>query len=98
MDSAVIVCDLCNLESFNNLKNYLDDIHQYSKIENRVLLFGNKRDATDKTVVFSKQGEQIAKRHSIKFYETSAYEDPSSFFHQIFISFFKSIFEAIYQA
>ncbi|CAG5928388.1 unnamed protein product [Menidia menidia] len=89
----MLVYDITNAKSFENISKWLRNIDERKKIEIQLkselklkvasarkhanedverMLLGNKCDMEDKRVVPKARGEQIAREHGIRFFETSA--------------------------
>jgi Ras-related protein Rab-1A len=69
----IVVYDVTDMESFNNVKQWLHEIDRYAARNNvNKLLVGNKSDLTAKRVVSTEQGKEFADSLGIEFLETSA--------------------------
>ena len=68
----IVVYDVTDNESFNNVKQWLHEIDRYACENVNKLLVGNKSDLTSKRVVSSEQGKEFADSLGIEFLETSA--------------------------
>eukprot|EP00981_Chlorochromonas_danica_P014060 scaffold7245_cov197-Ochromonas_danica.AAC.20 len=68
----IVVYDVTDLESFNNVKQWLHEITKYANENVNKLLVGNKSDLTSKRAVTFEQGQEFAKSMGIDFVETSA--------------------------
>jgi len=68
----VIVYDTTERESFDNIDNWLSQIHQYAAEDVVKMLVGNKVDLEDQRKVSTKEGVALADKHKMKFYECSA--------------------------
>lgn len=69
---VIVVYDVTNRESFNNVKNWMGEITRYaSENVNRVLI-GNKCDIDGKKAVTTEEGKELADSLGIPFMETSA--------------------------
>ena len=69
---VIVVYDVTNRESFNNVKNWMGEITRYaSENVNRVLV-GNKCDIDSKKAVTTEEGKELADSLGIPFMETSA--------------------------
>ncbi|CAL4211569.1 unnamed protein product, partial [Meganyctiphanes norvegica] len=66
----MLVYDITNEKSFDNIKNCNIEEHASADVEKMVL--GNKCDMNDKRQVSKERGEQLAIEYGIKFMETSA--------------------------
>jgi len=68
----IVVYDVTDNESFNNVKQWLHEIDRYACENVNKLLVGNKSDLTTKRVVSTEQGKEFADSLGIEFLETSA--------------------------
>jgi Ras-related protein Rab-1A len=68
----MIVYDITDLESFNNLKTWLIEIEKNASKNVYKILVGNKSDLADKRKVSYEQGKEFADTYGMKFLETSA--------------------------
>jgi Ras-related protein Rab-1A len=68
----IVVYDVTDMESFNNVKQWLHEIDRYAAENVNKLLVGNKSDLTSKRVVSTEQGKEFADSLGIEFLETSA--------------------------
>jgi len=68
----IVVYDVTDQESFNNVKQWLHEIDRYAAENVNKLLVGNKSDLTSKRVVSTEQGKEFADSLGIEFLETSA--------------------------
>jgi len=68
----IIVYDITDQASFNNVKQWLQEIERYACENVNKLLVGNKSDLTDKRVVDTNAAKSFADSLNIKFLETSA--------------------------
>lgn len=68
----IVVYDVTDMESFNNVKQWLHEIDRYAAENVNKLLVGNKSDLTAKRVVTTEQGKEFADSLGIEFLETSA--------------------------
>lgn len=64
--------DTTDLESFNNVKQWLHEIDRYASENVNKLLVGNKSDLTSKRAVSFDQAKEFADSLGIEFIETSA--------------------------
>jgi len=72
-EGVILVFDLCNLESFNNVKRWLTDVEKYSGDSAHKILVGNKCDLADTGRKVSKaDAEEFASRFGLDYVETSA--------------------------
>lgn len=68
----IIVYDVTDQESFNNVKKWLQEIDRYATGGIKKLLVGNKSDLTDKKTVDYNVAKEFADALDIPFLETSA--------------------------
>uniref|UniRef100_A0A8D3DRJ0 RAB1A, member RAS oncogene family b n=1 Tax=Scophthalmus maximus TaxID=52904 RepID=A0A8D3DRJ0_SCOMX len=68
----IVVYDVTDQESFNNVKQWLQEIDRYASENVNKLLVGNKCDLTTKKVVDYTTAKEFADSLSIPFLETSA--------------------------
>jgi len=68
----IIVYDVTDNESFNNVRQWLQEIDRYASENVNKLLVGNKCDIKDKKVVEHDSADQFATSVGMKFLETSA--------------------------
>ncbi|XP_028406462.1 ras-related protein Rab-30-like [Dendronephthya gigantea] len=73
--AVVIVYDITNKRSFENLPSWLDDVHRYCKKDAIKLLVGNKKDLNDKREVDCNMAKEIGSACDIVTMETSAKDD-----------------------
>lgn len=68
----IIVYDVTDPESFNNVRNWMQEIDKYAMEDVNKLLVGNKSDMVAKKAVSYDEGKNLADSYGIKFIETSA--------------------------
>eukprot|EP00300_Choanocystis_sp_HF-7_P002652 c12008_g1_i2.p2 GENE.c12008_g1_i2~~c12008_g1_i2.p2 ORF type:complete len:208 (+),score=62.89 c12008_g1_i2:37-660(+) len=68
----IVVYDVTDQESFNNVKQWLQEIDRYASDGVNKLLIGNKNDLQEKKVVETKVARDFADQLRIPFLETSA--------------------------
>lgn len=68
----IVVYDTTDLESFNNVKQWLFEIDKYATSTVNKLLVGNKSDLTVQRAVTYDQGKEFAESFGMEFIETSA--------------------------
>jgi len=68
----IVVYDCTDVESFNNVKQWLEEIDRYACENVNKLLVGNKCDLTSKKVVNYQNAKEFADGLGIPFLETSA--------------------------
>lgn len=68
----IVVYDITDAESFNNVKQWLSEIDRYASEGVNKLLVGNKNDLAPKRAVAAEQAKSFADSVGIPFLETSA--------------------------
>jgi len=68
----LLVYDVTDEKSFNNIRNWIRNIEQHATESVNKILIGNKCDMVEKKVVDSARGKALADEYTIKFLETSA--------------------------
>jgi len=68
----IVVYDVTDQESFNNVKQWMNEIDRYANEKVNKMLVGNKCDLTSKKVVNADEAKAYAKTLGIPFLETSA--------------------------
>mmetsp|Transcript_6486 Transcript_6486/g.27304 ORF Transcript_6486/g.27304 Transcript_6486/m.27304 type:complete len:203 (-) Transcript_6486:135-743(-) len=68
----IVVFDVTDLESFNNVKQWLHEIDRYACQNVKKLLVGNKCDLASKRAVPTEQAKEFADSLGIQYLETSA--------------------------
>jgi len=69
---AFLVYDITRKETFENAIKWFQDLKQYSNTDCTIFLIGNKTDLAHRREVSVEQGQQLANKHDMIFYETSA--------------------------
>ena len=69
---AIIVYDITSRNSFNDITNWIEDCIQSSPKTVLMALIGNKSDLKESRVVSTEEGQELADKYGILFYETSA--------------------------
>jgi len=90
---ALLVYDVTRRETFNHLKQWLEETRQNANAHTTIFLIGNKSDLTDKRQVDTKEGKAWADEHKIHFMETSA--KSGSNVKNVFVDSSKTIYEQI---
>ncbi|KAJ1916582.1 Ras- protein Rab-1A [Mycoemilia scoparia] len=70
----IVVYDVTDKESFNNVKSWLQEIDKYAAEGVHKYLVGNKSDLQDKRQVTTEEAKEFADSLGISFIETSAKE------------------------
>uniref|UniRef100_A0A3Q3AIS8 small monomeric GTPase n=1 Tax=Kryptolebias marmoratus TaxID=37003 RepID=A0A3Q3AIS8_KRYMA len=68
----MLVYDITNEKSFDNIKNWIRNIEEHASSDVEKMVLGNKCDMNDKRQVSKERGEKLAIDYGIKFLETSA--------------------------
>ncbi|GBP24388.1 Ras-related protein Rab-8A [Eumeta japonica] len=68
----MLVYDVTNEKSFENIKNWIRNIEENASADVEKMILGNKCDLASKRQVSRERGEQLAIEYQIKFVETSA--------------------------
>ena len=69
---ALIVYDITNRNSFENVENWMTDLKSSADQKVSILLIGNKNDLEEEREVKIEEGEKRAQEYDIAFLETSA--------------------------
>lgn len=71
-NAAMLFYDITDLNSFNSLKKWLDDIYKYAEPDVVIMLIGNKCDSLEtERQVSTEIGKNYAKQHNLLFCEMS---------------------------
>ncbi|KAJ0058105.1 hypothetical protein NL108_007382, partial [Boleophthalmus pectinirostris] len=77
--ALLLLYDVTNRASFDNIRAWLSEIHEYAQQDVVLMLLGNKArhcglsaDSTHERVVKREDGERLAKEFGVPFMETSA--------------------------
>ena len=68
---ALVIYDISNRASFNNVSTWIEKCTNESS-KTIFVLVGNKSDLADKRQVSIEEGQELAEKYEMKFYETSA--------------------------
>ncbi|CAH1789099.1 unnamed protein product [Owenia fusiformis] len=68
----MLVYDITNDKSFENIKNWIRNIEEHASSDVEKMILGNKCDMNDRRQVSKDKGEQLAISFGVKFMETSA--------------------------
>ena len=69
---AILVYDLTKKDTFNNIKNWLNDVKEYADNDLTAIMIGNKCDLIEERMVTTDDGLDFAKQEGIFFMEVSA--------------------------
>ncbi|NXE41625.1 RAB26 protein, partial [Ptilorrhoa leucosticta] len=70
--ALLLLYDVTNKASFDNIQAWLTEIHEYAQQDVVLMLLGNKVDSAQDRVVKREDGEKLAKEYGVPFMETSA--------------------------
>ena len=71
---VLVIYDITNRNSFDNITTWIEDYKNNSKSEKMlIILVGNKSDLNDKRQVSNEEGQDLADKFGILFFETSAF-------------------------
>ncbi|XP_068118124.1 ras-related protein Rab-37-like isoform X2 [Hyperolius riggenbachi] len=70
--ALLLLYDVTNRQSFNNIRAWLTEVHEYAHKDVVIMLLGNKCDMSSSRVVRTEEGASLAKEYDIPFMETSA--------------------------
>ncbi|XP_053986785.1 ras-related protein Rab-27A [Hylaeus anthracinus] len=69
----LLIFDLCNEQSFLEVRNWLEQLRTHAYCEDPdIILCGNKSDLEDKRVVSEDKARELAEKHGLVYLETSA--------------------------
>ncbi|KAJ5070284.1 small rab-related gtpase [Anaeramoeba ignava] len=71
-NGVVIVYDITNRKSFENLQKWIEDVKLYSNNDPQILVLGNKSDLTERKVISTEAAKNFSSQFGASFYETSA--------------------------
>lgn len=69
---VIITYDVTDMNSFNNVEFWMENLAAHGEESVQRVLVGNKADLTEKRVVSRERGEELARKHGIQLFETSA--------------------------
>ena len=69
---ALLVFDLTNRDSFENIGRWLQDIKDVARSDVVTILLGNKSDLSAERKVSKEEAESFAAKHQMQYFETSA--------------------------
>ncbi|KAG8565006.1 hypothetical protein GDO81_012663 [Engystomops pustulosus] len=70
--ALLLLYDITSKTSFDNIRAWLTEVHEYAHKDVVIMLLGNKCDIATGRVVRTEDGESLAKEYGIPFMETSA--------------------------
>ena len=69
---AIVVYDISKRDSFENISTWIEDCRNQSPKSIYMILVGNKCDLEDRRQVSKEEGQELAQKYGLDFYETSA--------------------------
>jgi len=69
---VILVYDVTDARSFNNVKSWIQNIHQNCTEGIRIILVANKIDLKDMRIIDEDRGKELALQYGIEYFETSA--------------------------
>ncbi|XP_041473861.1 ras-related protein Rab-37-like [Lytechinus variegatus] len=70
--ALLLLFDVTNRQSFENIRAWVGEIHEYANDDVVVMLLGNKADMTSERAVKREEAEKLGRDNSIPYMETSA--------------------------
>ncbi|XP_028976106.1 ras-related protein Rab-37 [Esox lucius] len=70
--ALLLLYDITSKSSFDNIRAWLTEIHEYAQRDVVIMLLGNKADMANDRVIKRDDGEKLAREYSVPFMETSA--------------------------
>ncbi|XP_036816348.1 ras-related protein Rab-37 isoform X1 [Oncorhynchus mykiss] len=70
--ALLLLYDITSKSSFDNIRAWLTEIHEYAQRDVVIMLLGNKADMASERVIRRDEGEKLAREYSVPFMETSA--------------------------
>ncbi len=74
MNGILIIFDVTDRKSFENVSSWLKSVNEISLSNTSVIIVGNKIDLNESRVVEYKEGEELAHKNKLFYYEASAME------------------------
>ncbi|XP_064423607.1 ras-related protein Rab-37 [Latimeria chalumnae] len=70
--ALLLLYDITSKSSFDNIRAWLTEIHEYAQQDVVIMLLGNKADMNNERVIKQEEGEKLAREYGVPFMETSA--------------------------
>ncbi|KAG5854262.1 ras-related protein Rab-37-like isoform X2 [Anguilla rostrata] len=70
--ALLLLYDITSKSSFDNIRAWLTEIHEYAQKDVVIMLLGNKSDMANERVIKREEGEKLAREYGVPFMETSA--------------------------
>ena len=74
-DGIILIYDITKQETFENVRNWINNIKDEAPARVVLILIGNKIDDEENRKVQKSEGEEIAKEFNLPFFESSAKKD-----------------------
>ncbi|XP_060700377.1 ras-related protein Rab-37-like isoform X5 [Hemiscyllium ocellatum] len=70
--ALLLLYDITSKSSFDNIRAWLTEVHEYAQQDVVIMLLGNKADITSERAIKREEGEKLAREYGVPFIETSA--------------------------
>ncbi|XP_072793153.1 ras-related protein Rab-37 isoform X2 [Taeniopygia guttata] len=70
--ALLLLYDITSKMSFDNIRAWLTEIHEYAQKDVVIMLLGNKADVSSERAVRTEEGASLAREYGVPFMETSA--------------------------
>ncbi|KAM6899066.1 ras-related protein Rab-37-like [Lycodopsis pacificus] len=70
--ALLLLYDITSRTSFDNIRAWLTEVHEYAQSDVVIMLLGNKGDMSSDRAIRRDEGERLAREYSVPFMETSA--------------------------
>ena len=70
-DGIILMYDITNRKSFESIAGWMENINDKKGNNFPIVLVGNKYDLSEKRVISKKEGENLANKYKLNFFETS---------------------------
>ncbi|XP_048869851.1 ras-related protein Rab-37-like isoform X2 [Brienomyrus brachyistius] len=70
--ALLLLYDITSKSSFDNIRAWLTEIHEYAQKDVVIMLLGNKSDMVHERVIKQEEGQKLAREYGVPFMETSA--------------------------
>ena len=71
-DGIILMYDITSQTSFDSISEWMDNIRKHKDEGFPIVLVGNKYDLEEDRVISKEEGEELAKKYGLPFYETSS--------------------------
>ena len=72
---ALIVYDITNSQSFQNIERWIKEVRDATDKEIKIILIGNKSDLEENRKVSAAEGQKLSDENNLSFFETSGKEN-----------------------